>query len=66
MLLAVEVTCRGFLHFMLGNLSPKYRSRVNLIQLIALTKSSVIQQHGMDKILEPFIKDIKLLESVCY
>lgn len=51
---------------MLGNLSPKYRSRVNLIQLIALTKSSVIQQHGMDKILEPFIKDIKLLESVCY
>ena len=50
---------------MLGNLHPKYRSRVSTIQLVALAKTSVIQQHGINKILEPFIEDIKSLESVC-
>lgn len=49
---------------MLGNLSPKFRSRLSSIQLIALTKTSVIEEHGIDKVLEPFVEDVKKLESV--
>ena len=49
---------------MLGNLSPNFRSRVSSIQLVALAKSSIINTHGMDKILAPFIRDMEKLESV--
>ena len=49
---------------MLGNLSSKFRSRFSSIQLIALTKTSVTEEHGIDKVLEPFIEDMKQLESV--
>lgn len=51
---------------MLGNISPKYRSTHPCIQLLAVVKSSVLQQYGADKILEPFMDDIKSLEQVLY
>lgn len=53
----------GAFYFMLGNLSPNFRSRVSSIQLVALAKSSIINTHGMDKILAPFIRDMEKLES---
>lgn len=48
---------------MLGNISPKYRSTH---PCMAVVKSSVLQQYGADKILEPFMDDIKSLEQVLY
>ena len=51
-------------YYMLGNISPKYRSTLRCIQLLAIVKSSILQQYGPDKILEPFMDDIKSLEHV--
>ena len=49
---------------MLGNLSPKLRSTTHGIQLLILAKYLVIAKHGIDKILEPFIKDMLKLVSL--
>ena len=49
-------------YYILGNLSPQYRSTLKSIQLLAITKVSVLQSHGPDKILENFMKDIRKLE----
>ena len=54
---------RGIL-LSVGNLSPKFRSSLNSIHLISIAKSSVIQKYGPDKILQPFMADIKELEKV--
>ena len=49
-------------YYTLGNISPLYRSALKCIQLLAVTKSSVLQSHGADKVLENFMEDIKQLE----
>lgn len=49
---------------MLGNLQPRMRSKINNIQLLLLAKYSTISEFGIDKIMEPIVKDIKMLESV--
>jgi len=54
----------GVFYYQLGNLRPKYRSSLCSIHLVSIAKSSVIQKYGPDKILEPFISDIKKLEKV--
>ena len=46
------------------NLSPKYRSFLSSIHLVSIAKSSIIKKYGPDKILEPFMADIKELEKV--
>ena len=51
-------------YYQLGNLSPKFKSSLSSIYLISIAKSSVIQKYGPDKILEPFMADIKDLEKV--
>ena len=51
----------GAFYFTLGNLPPKYRSRLSSIHLLALVKSSFISQYGMDAIMKPFIQDLKKL-----
>ena len=52
-------------YFTLGNISPKYRSSLNAIQLVAVAKHSYINKYGFAQILQPFMDDIKALESVC-
>ena len=54
----------GCFYFLLGNIHPKYRSKLNCIQLVALAKYTLIEQYGLDKILQPVIEDIKKLEKV--
>lgn len=49
---------------MLGNLHPKHRSSLNSIQLLALVKADLLNTYGMDKVLEPIVKDIQKLEKV--
>ena len=51
----------GAFYFTLGNLPPKYRSRLTSIHLLALVKSSFISEYGMDAVMKPFIQDLKKL-----
>ena len=52
-------------YFMLGNLSPKYRSSLINIHLLCLTKSTTLQKYGARKVLESVMREIKHLEEVC-
>ena len=54
----------GIFYFMLGNISPKYRSNLHTIQLLCVVRTSLLQKYGINQILEPFMSDIKELESV--
>ena len=53
----------GVFYYSLGNLRPLYRTRVNQIQLLALVKRSYISKYSMNKILEPFVRDVAVLVS---
>ncbi|XP_065894098.1 uncharacterized protein [Dysidea avara] len=59
----VKVHKLGSFYFTLGNLSPKYRSKLTSIYLLALVKSTFISTYGMDAVLKPFINDMKKLEQ---
>jgi len=54
----------GAFYYMLGNISPRLRSRVSGIQLLALAKYTTVVEFGIDKILQPVVQDIRKLESV--
>ena len=43
---------------------PKDRSKLNAIYLVALVKQKLLNKYGVDKILEPFIADIKKLVGI--
>ena len=51
-------------YYLLANLSPQYRSSLQNIQLITLARTQDVTRYGVDKILEPFMEDIKQLEKV--
>lgn len=53
----------GIFYFMLGNLSPKFRSKLSVIQLIAIVEAPVMTSYGMDAVLRPFVDDVKKLEA---
>ena len=59
-----DVPRTGAFYFTLGNISPKYRSRISSIQLVALVNSDHICCYGMDKVLKPIVEDIKKLVSI--
>ena len=54
----------GLFDYTFGNISPKHRSSLDAIQRVSVVKHSVVFDYGIDKILEPFIEDMKALESV--
>ena len=56
----------GAFYFILDNIRPEYRSSINLINLFALCKVEYMKAYGMDRILQPFMKDIQSLESVSF
>lgn len=56
----------GTFYFSLGNLPPKQRSKLNAIYLVALCKHKVLTKYGIDKILKPFIADMKKLVSTLH
>ena len=51
----------GIFYYSLGNLRPFFRSKVNQTQLLALVKRSYIGKYSMNKVLEPFVKDVAVL-----
>jgi hypothetical protein len=53
----------GIVLFTLGNVHPKFRSSLKVIHLIATATAPVIEKHGIDCILKPFLDDIRKLES---
>ena len=58
-------SCIGAFHYILGNLKPSLRSKLNNIQLLLLAKYSCVSEYGIDRMIEPIVEDIKKLESVC-
>ena len=53
----------GIVFFTLGNIRPKFRSSLKAIHLVAVATSPVIEKHGLNKILEPFITDLNNLAT---
>ena len=51
----------GIFYFILGNVQPKFRSKLSSIQLVAIVKSTVLSAYGMDAVLRPFVDDLKKL-----
>ena len=54
----------GAFYYLLGNLSPHFRSKIHNIQLLLLAKYSTVSEFGIDRMLEPIVEDIRKLESV--
>ena len=53
----------GIVMFTLGNIHPKYRSTLRVIHLVLVVTTPIIEKYGMDLILQPFIRDLKLLAT---
>jgi len=56
--------CIGLFYYTLGNIKPPHRSTLKAIQLISIFKVKDLQEVGINKILDPFMNDLKLLEQV--
>lgn len=52
----------GIVLYTLGNIHPKYRSQLKMINLVLVATVPVIEKHGLDAVLKPFIQD---LNSLC-
>ena len=52
----------GF-YFVLGNLPPKFRSRLQDIHLLLACPSALVSKYGYGTVLGPFLQDMKLLED---
>lgn len=51
-------------YWTLGNIHPKLRSSLNAFQLYGITKTEYLKKSSaLDKMLEPFMRDIRKLES---
>lgn len=48
-------------YFQLASLYPEYRSKLKSINLVAIVEYQYLKKHGMDKIVAPFIEDLKSL-----
>ena len=56
----------GVFYFLLGNLHPKYRSKLKSIQLVALCKNRYIKKYSLNAILTPIVSDLKkLVSAIC-
>lgn len=51
-------------YWTLGNIHPEFRSSKNSVQLYAMVKTAYLKKPGaLEKVLEPFINDIKMLQT---
>ena len=53
----------GIVFYTLGNIAPIYRSQLRLINLAIVATVSIIEKHGLNKILEPFLSDLNILST---
>ena len=54
----------GVVSYTLGNIHPKYRSKLRLTQLAIIATIPVIEKHGLHSILKPLIHDLNILANV--
>ena len=54
----------GGCYYVLGNLSRKYRSQLDNIQLVFLCNHNLVIKYGFSKIIKPLMDDLKLLEII--
>lgn len=47
--------------FTLGNIEPKLRSSLRVIHLVLAATAPVIEKHGLDAIMKPFVHDLQTL-----
>ena len=48
----------GIVFFTLGNIHPKYRSTLRAINLVLVATVPVIERHGINEIMKPFLSDL--------
>lgn len=53
----------GCVFFTIGNLRPKFRSRLKCIFVAAVASNVIISKHGMNLFLRPFVESMKLLSN---
>ena len=53
----------GVVTYTLGNVHPKYRSKLKLTQLAIIATIPVIEKYGLHAILKPFIHDLNILST---
>ena len=53
----------GIVFYTLGNIAPLYRSQLKIINLAIVATAPVIEKHGIDAILRPFIADLNILAT---
>ena len=53
----------GIVLFTLGNIHPKHCSTLRVIRLVLAVITPIIEKYGMDLILQPFIRDLKILAT---
>lgn len=58
-----EWTTPGIFYFTLGNRAPKQRSKLKSIHLLCILKHKYLCYYGIDKVMMPFIEDLKKLVS---
>ena len=49
--------------YTLGNIHPKYRSTLRMINLLIAATLPVVEKHGLDEIMRPFVNDFKVLSE---
>ena len=54
----------GLFYYTLENVRPSFRSKLQSILLLAVAETSLISKYGINSILEPFVEEMKELESV--
>lgn len=53
----------GIVFYTLANITPHYRSQLKIINLAIVATTPVIEKHGLDEILKPFIADLNILAT---
>ena len=53
----------GIVTYTIGNVHPKYRSKLKCMQLAVITSVPVIERYGIHEILKPFVDDLNILAT---
>jgi hypothetical protein len=50
-------------YYTLANFGPKYRSKLAAVRLLAIVNAKYVKKYGIERILEPIIKDLNVLHG---
>ena len=50
-------------YWTLANINPQLQSTQNAVQLLGIAKTKLLKKYGLTQLLQPFIEDIKLLQT---